>query len=365
MTTTQRTPSNRLHLMVLVVVLTLVTVACAGGATGGTSTTATTDTSVPPDVGATTTAAPATTQVEVERIRFGWIPGITGGAIAAIAETQGLWEKYGLEVELVEFNAGSPLVTAMAAGQLDVGYIGNGAMWGPAQGLATILVPDELSLETFILAQPDSGIESIEDLAGHSIGLPEGSAGDLLLTAALNRVGLTEDDVEKVPMDPPTLVAAFSAGQIEAAAIWTPPAAQIEEAVPDVVRLAGNRDFPDEKFFGAIIVNNEFLDVNPAALDRFLRVFIEANDFRHDNMDEAVAITSEFTGLPVEALADAAENVEWFSSEEFFEITSSGEFIDWVESLMTLQAQVGNLDEIPDAAAFVNVDPFIAAFESN
>jgi NitT/TauT family transport system substrate-binding protein len=307
------------------------------------------------------TAAPTDSLTPIRR-SFGTAPGITGGALAAIANAQGLWEKYGIDVELVPFTSGGPLVTAIAAGQLDTGSIGHGAMWGPASGLGTLLVPSEVSLETFIFAQPSVGVSTLADLRGHSVATPEGSAGDLLLLLALERAGMAVSDIEKVNMDPPTLVSAFAAGQVDAASIWTPPYAEIRKSVAGVVELAGTRDYADVKFFGGIIANNDLVQRNPDVLVRLLKVFIDANDFRKNNIEETVKITAAETGLPEDTLADAAANVQFLSSVEFHDATSSGDVYDWADGLIGLQVQAGKLDAVPDPMTYINVDLYDQAF---
>ena len=45
-------------------------------------------------------------------------------APAEIAEAQGLYKKEGLNVEIRQFNNGGDLMTAMASGDIDIGYLG-------------------------------------------------------------------------------------------------------------------------------------------------------------------------------------------------------------------------------------------------
>ncbi|MDO5729955.1 MAG: ABC transporter substrate-binding protein [Actinomycetaceae bacterium] len=87
------------------------------------------------------------------------------------------------------------------------------------------------------------------DLKGKKVGVPEGTSGDTILTLALEKNGMTVDDIDRVPMDPATVVPAFSAGQIDAAGIWYPLVDTIKEQVPDLVELAQDSDFEDTMAF--------------------------------------------------------------------------------------------------------------------
>lgn len=305
---------------------------------------------------------PDATQGPIE-IRFGWIPGITGGAIAAIAEDQGLWEKAGLQAELSSFTTGPALVTAMGAGQLDCGYVGIGGLWGPALGLAKIIAVESYGNETFIISQPGSGINDAAGLRGKRVGTPEGTAGDMLLHLALESAGMTDADIQQISMDPPTIVAAFSSGQIDAASIWTPPAEQIRTSVPGAEFILGNPDFADTKFVGAIVASIDSVENNPEAVRRCAQVFIEANDFRLDNKAEAVEITSKFTEIPEATLADAYSNIQFLSSQELDEVQQSGEGAEWFKNALDLTVAVGKLPAAPDVKTYVDFSFFHDAME--
>ena len=337
--------------LVTVVALLFVAACSSGGTASGVPT------ATPAAVAPSGTAAP-TQALSPIKLRFGYIPGLTGGAIAAVGEHLGLWAKYGLDVQLVKFTSGPPLLTAMAAGQLDVGYIGNGAMWGPPKGLATIIAIDEISLETFIIAQPGSGVTRLADLRGKTVGTPTGSAGDLLLELALSSVGLTNADIVKLNMDPATVVSSFVSGKIDVASIWTPPETQILQSVPNAIIVAGNRNFPNTKFVGAMIASNGIVKNNPEAVRRFLGAFIEANDYRKANLQETIGITSAFLGIPADQLAATAKNIQFLSSDELFAANQSGETLKWIESLVALFPKTGQLTTIPSPSTYVNLDLF-------
>ena len=236
--------------------------------------------------GATTAvAAPAAgthpAALEPLELNVGYIDtSINGAGVIAVADHLELWDKYGLDVELIPFTNGPTQIQAMQSGDIDVGYIGGGAVWLPASGQATIIAPSELSNGDVVIASADSGATSMEDLAGMSIGVPEGGAGELMLSLALTSAGMTDEDIEKVVLDPPSIVTAFVSGQIDAAAIFSPLSDQIFEATPDSVVVAENSDYPETPFLGAWVASNPAVEEKPEALVRFLAVYAEANDFR-------------------------------------------------------------------------------------
>ncbi len=223
---------------------------------------------------------------------------INGVGVIVTANELGLWEEAGIDVELVPFTNGPTQIQAMAAGSLDIGYIGGGATWLPMSGQATIIVPNESTYGDSLIASPASGATSPADIAGLRVGVPDGGSGEMILTLALESAGLTMDDIERVPLDPPNVVSAFVAGQIDVAAIFSPLSDQIFENVPDAEVIANNRDFPETAFVGGWVASNQAVDDNPEAVSRFLEVWAQVNDYRIENTEEVVAWASAESGTP-------------------------------------------------------------------
>ena len=67
----------------------------------------------------------------------------------------------------------------------------------------------------------------------------------MILTLALEDAGMTKDDLNVVPMEPSSIVAALSSKQVDGAGFWYPALATVKQQVPDLVELAENSDFED------------------------------------------------------------------------------------------------------------------------
>jgi NitT/TauT family transport system substrate-binding protein len=122
---------------------------------------------------------------DVLQVDFGYIPDFNGTSLLAIAEDQGYWDKYGLDVTATSFTNGPLQIQALGTGDLDFGYIGPGAMWLPASGQAKVVAINTLGQADRVVAQ--AGVDSVEDLAGKTVAFPEGTSGDMILTLALGR----------------------------------------------------------------------------------------------------------------------------------------------------------------------------------
>ncbi|WP_090073795.1 aliphatic sulfonate ABC transporter substrate-binding protein [Cohaesibacter marisflavi] len=288
----------------------------------------------------------AASSADADNIRMGYIADYFGTSMAAIATEKGLWEKHGLKADLKVFTNGPIQVQALGAGSLDFAYIGPGALWLPASGKAKIIAVNALGYTDRVIAQP--GIETIADLKGKKVGVPEGTSGDMLLRLALERAGLTLDDIEVVRMDPSTIVTAFGSGQVDAAGIWYPFVEVIRNRIPDMNELTSNEDFfPDVAFPSSFIVSDA-MSGNAAVVKKVNAVIKEALDFRRDNMNEAVAITAKFLNVPEGPLAKEAKLAKLPSSKELEDLTRDGKVDAWFDTLARLYADFGKIkDPLP------------------
>ena len=295
-------------------------------------------------------------------VSFGYIPDFNGTSLLAVAEDQGLWEKHGIEATPSSFTNGPLQIQALGTGDLDFGYIGPGAFWLPASGQAKLVAMNTLGRADRVVAQP--GIESVEDLAGKTVAVPEGTSGDMILTLALEEAGMTKDDVEIVPMEPPAIVAALSSGQVDAAGFWYPSLATVKEQVPDLVELAQSTDFEDTVAFPtAFVAGNDVVADDPEKVDAVLKVLREAMAYRAENLDETIELTADFNNLDVADVEADAANIEVLDLEELDTITEDGTVDTWLSGMNDYFVEAGTLDEPVDPAEYYTGDLFLEAGE--
>ncbi|WP_460800674.1 aliphatic sulfonate ABC transporter substrate-binding protein [Microbacterium sp. GXF6406] len=293
-------------------------------------------------------------------IRMGYIADFNGASLLAIADELGLWEEHGLDVKESVFTNGPLQITALGTNDLDFGYIGSGAMWLPASGEAQVAMINSLGDADRVIAQP--GITSIADLEGKKVAVPEGTSGDMILTMALKSAGLTIDDVEKVAMDPATVVSAFASGQVDAAGIWFPLIDTIQGQVPDLEILASNEDFADEiAFTSAIVANPAFTEEHPEATEAVIAVLREAMDYRVENLDEAVSLTAAMLKGDEAAFATDAANAKYLTSAELDSYTEDGTVETWLTSLNDYFVSAGKLQQAEPVSSYYLGDAFVAA----
>lgn len=296
----------------------------------------------------------------LEDVTFGYINDFNGASLLAIANDQGYWEKHGLKVKTNVFTNGPLQIQAMGAGDLDFGYIGPGAMWLPASGAAKLAAINTLGNADRVIAQP--GITSMEELRGKKIGVPEGTSGDMILTLALKKAGMTKSDVQAIPMDPATIVSAFSSKQIDGAGIWYPLLGNIKNQVPDLAELAKNSDFSQEiSFPTAFVAGNDVVTKKEGTVTKVLASLRDAMDFRSKNLDKTIELTAAMLAVdPAQVKADAA-NVKILSVEELDKLTQDGSVNEWLTGLNEYFAGAGKLTAPVDPSTYYLSDAFLNA----
>ncbi|MET3768207.1 NitT/TauT family transport system substrate-binding protein [Marisediminicola sp. UYEF4] len=300
--------------------------------------------------------------VEMIDVRFGYIGDFNGTSLLAVAESEGFWEDHGISIETTSFTNGPLQIQALGTGDLDFGYIGPGAMWLPASGEAKVVAINTLGNADRVIAH--AGIDSIEDLRGKKVAVPEGTSGDMILTLALERAGMTKQDVEFVPMDPATLVSAFSSNAVDAAGFWYPAIATIKEQVPDLVELAKNSDFSDEVSFPtAFVAGTDVVEGDEEMMTRVLGALRDAIEFRSANMEETIQLTADFLAIDADQVAADAGNVEVLSLEELDAMTADGTIERWLSGMNDYFVGAGKLTDPLDPSEYYTGDLFLSAGE--
>ena len=264
-------------------------------------------------------------------VRMGYIADYQNASLPAIAADQGYWKEAGLTPDVKVFTNGPIQIQAMGAGSLDFGAIGPGALWLPASGRTKIVAVNLLTFSDRVIAQP--GIDSMQALKGKKVGVPQGTSGDMILRLALKKAGMSIKDIDVVPMDPSTIVAAFTSGQIDGAGIWYPLIEIMKRRVPKLNELANDEEFyPGTSFINTFVAGNDTLQSNPDLVRRFVHVLKQAMDWRVANFDRSVELSADFLGVPVEAVRAVAVTVKLLTSAELTQMSKNGTVDGWLDT---------------------------------
>ena len=105
-------------------------------------------------------------------------------------------------------------------------------------------------------------VETVAVKRGRKVGVPQGTSGEMILRLALGKAGMSITDIQVVPMDPSTIVAAFASKQIDGAGFRYPLIDVLKKRVPDLKELADDQQFyPKTSFINTFVARNEIVPV--------------------------------------------------------------------------------------------------------
>ena len=221
-----------------------------------------------------------------QKVVVGYVP-IMKFATLYVADSRGLFAKYGLDVQTQRVDSGTDIIAFLTQGKIDVGGIAIVAStWNAwARGMdLRIIAPGALEPEhgspTKLLVRKalvDSGrVKSVADLRGMRVGMAggPGSGGEYLAAKALERGNLTIQDVQTISMSNADMVQGLENGSIDAGILGSPYADQTVQS-GKAVTLA--EDLTPGAMTVAFVGSGKFLQDRPEVARRFVLALMEAS----------------------------------------------------------------------------------------
>lgn len=235
-----------------------------------------------------------------EKFRVGYVR-VMDDAQALVAYEAGLYKKYGLDVELIEFTSGTDLIKGIVGGQLDIGVLGfsNAFTWS-ARGADLRIVGGAQRGYHSLEVRDDSGIETVSDLKGKMLASQrQGSTADIVLKGVmLADAGLTESDLKIMGVAPSVAVQSLVGGRVDAAFLFEPydRIAQLVAPVTQIYQIGEVWPFPCM----VVITSGTTLEKRKDAVWAALDAQRDANDMlTNDSAQAAPLITHYFINEPV------------------------------------------------------------------
>jgi len=203
---------------------------------------------------------------EKKSFKFAW--SIYAGFMPWVyAEQSGIlkkWaDKYGIEIELTQFNDYIESINQYTAGQFDGVLATNmDALTIPAAGGVdtTVLILGDYSNGNDAVVLKSEG-KQLTDIKGLKVSLVELSVSHYLLSRALSSAGLAEADIKTENISDADYVPVWNAAETLAITAWKPGLSQIE-AAPDASVVFDSSRIPGE-IMDVGVVNTATLRANP------------------------------------------------------------------------------------------------------
>jgi len=156
-------------------------------------------------------------------------------------------------------------------------------------------------------------IQSAADLKGKKVAFEVGSTSHLLMLTVLKKAGLTDKDVEVVPMSAGDAGAAFMAGKVDAAVTWEPWLSKGASANGKV--LVSTKDLPGI-IVDSISFRKEVIEKRPDDVKAFVAAMAEAMDYWKANKDESDQIMAKGLKIDLKEFTSTVPGLKFLYKED-------------------------------------------------
>jgi ABC-type nitrate/sulfonate/bicarbonate transport system substrate-binding protein len=246
----------------------------------------------------------------LQKLRVAYAAITAAFSLPWIAKEGGIFQRHGLDVELVYIAAGSRAVQTLVGGSIDIAAIG-----GPAGVDAKLAGADTIYIAipvtrvlVFTVVAPQ--IQRIEEMRGKSIGVTRvGTVTDFFTRLYLRQNNLVPDKDVMIRQAGglPEIVAALKAGQVEGGTFGFPAVLH--------ARAAGFRVLVDYNTAGyryplsTVIVSQKLLRTREPAIRQFLESQIEAIHRFKTDANFARNVIGKYTQTTDRAMLDETQKV--------------------------------------------------------
>jgi NitT/TauT family transport system substrate-binding protein len=265
--------------------------------------------------GGDTTAPPADDDepMEVVTLRIGILP-IADMAPLYLGMDRGYFEEEGLIIEPEFAQGGAAIVPGVLSGEFQLGFSNQVSLMLARQNDVPIQIvanavygasdPDRGT--NALMVAPDSGIESVEDLAGKTFAVTTlNNLGEVTVRATLENHGVDDSDISFVEMPFPDMNGALASGAVDV--IW------LAEPFITIGKGMGHVSVADPMYesvpgqsIALFFASEDWLADNADVAQRFQRAMERSLQAAADDPDAAREIIKTYSPSPAEVVDQIA-----------------------------------------------------------
>ena len=275
-------------------------------------------------------------------VKIGYLPSDHDAALF-VADKQGLYADKNITTELVQFNNGGDLMTAMASGEVDVGYVGIAPVLSSvSKGVPVKVISSAQTEGSGIVVTKDSGIKSAADLKGKSIATPgEASIQHVLLSYYLKKNGLSTNDLNISAMKVPSMNDALKTKQIDGIITFQPYVSIAANDTNNVVLENSSGILPNHPCC-VVVASDDFIKNHEDKTKDILDIHKNATKYINDQI--AAGNSSEVVKLlPEDIVSDAHLEANSLQSFPFISGIDNSFKAD-VDAFQKLEVDIGILN---------------------
>jgi len=226
-------------------------------------------------------------------IRVAYIPCDHEAALF-VALAQNKYTENGLNVETTPISTGSSIVSALASGDIDVGYIGIApAMQGISEGVPIKIVAAVNEDGSGIVVDENSNITNTTDLIGKRIATPGvSSIQQVLLLYQLEKYNITPSQVDISSVNIFMLPSTLASKKVDGYIAYEPYVSIAPYTDVGKVLMYSEDIMPNHPCC-VIVARQDYIDQHPQELQTFLDIHKNSTEFVNNNKNETANLISE------------------------------------------------------------------------
>ncbi|SER38718.1 NitT/TauT family transport system substrate-binding protein [Azotobacter beijerinckii] len=265
-----------------------------------------------------------------------------------VMEAAGVLADLPYALEWKQFTAGSPVAEALNTGSLDVGLLGDapplflGALGAP---IKVIGVSTQNLDGVAVLVRKDSPIHSLADLRGRNAAIWKGSWSQQLLFTALERAGVSPDELQLRYLGALDASHALEGGAVDVIATWEPYVSQQLRNGARVLTTAEGL-IPAQSF---VVATDKAIADKRELLGDFLRRLQQAREWVRQNPANSEKYADTWAEL-TRAERDIARR--WFSGAAIRVRPIDDQAVAEAQQTVDFFSRIGLIKNYPAASLF-------------
>jgi NitT/TauT family transport system substrate-binding protein len=225
------------------------------------------------------------------QMNFSWSASTAG---FAVAQADGMYKDAGVDAKIEQGTGSGTAVQLVASGQADMGVADAVAISQQIeQGAPLVIVATDNQVTNIaIQALDESGIKSVQDLKGKTIGLSQGGAHAFLFPLFLQLNGLSESDVTISTLPFASLPAALLQKNIDAMVGGHDTVVSLEQQNAKVQNF-WFKDYGVSPVAHSIFTTKSFAESHPDAVKKFVAASLRGWSSTIDDPERAVTAVKQ------------------------------------------------------------------------
>ena len=223
-----------------------------------------------------------------------------------VAKDLGYFDEEGINLELAAFESGLQSLRGGVSGSVDIlGASSEPVINVISRGAKIRSIFSYAHRLTVVMAAQES-IRRPADLRGKNLGIQEvGAFREVMTRAVLHSAGLTQQDVNYVPVSSAGYITALIGNKIDTAILHIDQAYMARTKKASLHPLVPLWEIMPSYWYGTFSTTEELLRKDSDLLARAVAAIIKAHRFMYCNKERTLDLASKHTGYPKEVLGPA------------------------------------------------------------